>query len=174
MNSGSRNSQTCFESSSSIAPRAKLVNIDRPSPSGTLAVTLSQSNSNQRRGLSLLEVILSIAILGGSMVVIGHLYNLGFRSAQNAQFRSEANRLADSKMAELAAGVIPAESTSDAEIEDAPGWQYSIEIEDSLQPGLFLATVFVKRESESDILADGLSIVRFIPDPDYDAEEDQE
>jgi len=136
--------------------------------------TYSQSNSRQRRGLSLLEVILSIAILGGSMVVIGHLYNLGFRSALQAQFRSEANRLADSKMAELASGMIPIESTGDSDIDEAPGWQYAIEIEDSLQPGLFLATVIVKQESESAILPDGLSIVRFIPDPDYEPEEDQE
>ena len=44
-----------------------------------------------RAGLSLLEVILSIAILGLSMVAIGHLFNLGFRSATDVQMRSEGN-----------------------------------------------------------------------------------
>lgn len=130
--------------------------------------------SKKRNGLSLLEVILSIAILGGSMVVIGHLYNLGYRSALQARFRSEANILADAKMAELAAGVLPAESTGDQEIESAPGWTYSVSIEDSLQPGLFMATVIIKRQSESGILANGLSIVRFLVDPDYVPEEDEE
>ncbi len=138
-----------------------------------------QSNSSkvhfrQRRGLSLLEVILSIAILGSSMVVIGHLYNLGYRSALQAQFRSEANLHADSKMAELVAGVLPIESTGDTDIEEAPGWQYSVQIEDSFQPGLFLATVIVKNGEDSVIIPNGLSIVRFIPDPDYEPEEDME
>ena len=132
------------------------------------------AGSNRRRGLSLLEVILSIAILGSSMVVIGHLYNLGFRAARQAQFRGEANLLVDSIMAELAAGVLPAESTGSATIEHAPNWEYAIEIEDSLQPGLFLAQVIVKRVPESDIMPGGLAIVRFIPDPDYEPEEDQE
>ena len=127
-----------------------------------------------RSGLSLLEVILSIAILGGSMVVIGHLYNLGYRSALQAQFRSEANLYADTKMAELAAGVLPIQSAGDQDIEGAPGWQYAVEIEDSFQPGLFLATVIVKKGDDSEILRDGLSIVRFLPDPDYEPEEDQE
>ena len=134
----------------------------------------TSGQSANRRGLSLLEVILSIAILGISMVAIGYLYDLGFRAARQAQFRSDANLLVDSIMAELAAGVIPAESTDGTTIESAPDWQYEIEIEDSQQPGLFLATVVVKRVPESDILPGGLSIVRFIPDPDYEAEEDQE
>ena len=131
------------------------------------------SHISQRRGLSLLEVILSIAILGVSMVSIGHLYNLGFRSAQQAQARSDANLLVDSIMAELAAGAIPVQSKGDTEIDNAPGWLYSIEIENSSQPGLFLATVVVKRDIESNIMPGGVSIVRFIPDPDYTPEEDQ-
>lgn len=130
--------------------------------------------SSHRRGLSLLEVILSIAILGSSMVVIGHLYNLGFRAARQSQFRSDANLLVDSIMAELAAGVLPVESTGSTTIEHAPNWEYAVEIEDSQQPGLFLATVVVKRVPETDIMPGGLSIVRFIPDPEYEPEEDQE
>ena len=127
-----------------------------------------------RKGLSLLEVILSIAILGVSMAAIGQLYNIGYRSAANARFRSEANILADAKMAELAAGVLPAASVGDSPIQTAPGWTYSVSVEDSDQPGLFIATVVVRRENEAGILAGGLSIVRFIVDPDYVPEEDEE
>ncbi len=133
-----------------------------------------QLRGRPRRGLSLLEVILSIAILGGSMVVIGHMYNLGYRSALQARFRSEANILVDSVMAELAAGVIPAESTSGQTMQGNTGWTYSIEIGDSMQSGLFMATVLVQREEEGSVLTDGLSIVRFLPDPDYIPEEDEE
>ena len=127
-----------------------------------------------RRGLSLLEVILSIAILGGAMVVIGKLYNLGYRSANHVRVRNEANILADSKMAEIASGVLELESAVDSPIDSSPGWTYSVTVENSNQPGLFLVTVFVRRDQESNILTNGISVVRFIPDPDYEPEEDEE
>jgi len=128
----------------------------------------------RRRGLSLLEVILSIAILGGSMVVIGHIYNLGYRSALQARFRSEANLHADTILAELAGGVLPAEATGETPVEGTTGWNYSVEVEDSNVPGLFLATVVVTRTEESDVLPNGISLVRFLVDPDYIPEEDEE
>lgn len=127
-----------------------------------------------RNGLSLLEVILSIAILGGSMVVIGNLYHLGYRSALQARFRNEGNILADTTMAELAAGVLSLESTGDTEIEGRPGWFYSVDVEQSSQPGLLIATVLVRHEVQTAGAVTSVSIVRFIPDPDYEPEEDEE
>lgn len=124
-----------------------------------------------RRGLSLLEVILSIAILGGSMVMIGQLYFLGYRSALQTRFRSEANMLADAKMAELAGGVLPLESGG-GPIEDSENWTYAVKVEASLQPGLLLATVTVQRDEESAIPI-SVSLARFLPDPDYEPEEDE-
>ena len=128
----------------------------------------------RRRGLSLLEVILSIAILGGSMVMIGQLYHLGYRSALQARLRNDANLFADSTMAELASGVLPLESTSDTEVPYNPGWSYAVEIQPSLQPGLLMATVIVKRGEELGAVNSSISIVRFIPDPDYEPEEEEE
>ncbi|MFN9877063.1 MAG: hypothetical protein ACK557_01175, partial [Planctomycetota bacterium] len=47
-------------------------------------------NHQARTGLSLLEVLLAIAILGGAMIVITQLLNLGYRSAIEARMRTEA------------------------------------------------------------------------------------
>lgn len=127
----------------------------------------------RRGGLSLLEVILSIAILGGAMVVIGHLFNLGYRSALQVRIRSDANLLCDSKMAELAAGVLPAQSTGNQSIAGSPGWNYSIDIQPSLQPGLLTATVTVEQNAETSSTPTSMSIVRFLPDPDYDPDEER-
>lgn len=123
--------------------------------------------------MSLLEVILSIAILGGAMTVIGQLYYLGYRSALQVRIRSEANILADTVMAELAAGVHELESANGVQIPTSPGWTYSIEIQNSLQPGLFLATVIVEKTDEQGSIPLAVSIVRLIPDPDYEPEEDE-
>ena len=127
-----------------------------------------------RRGLSLLEVILSIAILGGSMAVIGNLYHLGYRSGLKAQLLNDANMIAASTMAELVVGAIPLESAGDAEVPSNPGWFYSVDIQESMQAGLFLATVVVRRGEEESAIPASISIVRLIPDPDYEPEEDME
>lgn len=131
-------------------------------------------NYKNRNGLSLLEVILSIAILGGSMVMIGNLYHLGYRSALQTQIRNDANIHASAAMAELVAGVIPIESTGDTEISGSPGWYYSVDIQSSLQPGLFMATVIVRRGDAVGSVPTAVSLVRFIPDPDYEPEEEEE
>lgn len=124
-----------------------------------------------REGLSLLEVILAMTILGVSMVMIGRLYFLGYRSALQARYRSECNMMVDAKMAELAAGVLPLESAG-GQVEENPEWVYEVEVEPSLQPGLLLATVRVSRADTSSISM-SISLVRMIPDPDYEPEEDE-
>ena len=147
--------------------------------SGSLKVNVVQRSHRHltvrgRRGLSLLEVILSVAILGGSMAVIGNLYHLGYRSGLKSQLLNDANMIAGSTMAELVVGAIPLESTGDAEVPGNPGWFYSVDIQDSMQAGLFLATVIVRRGDEESAIPASISIVRLIPDPDYEPEEDME
>ena len=147
--------------------------------SGSLKVNVVQRRHQHltvrgRRGLSLLEVILSVAILGGSMAVIGNLYHLGYRSGLKSQLLNDANMIAGSTMAELVVGAIPLESTGDAEVPGNPGWFYSVDIQDSMQAGLFLATVIVRRGDEESAIPASISIVRLIPDPDYEPEEDME
>ncbi len=135
------------------------------------ATNLARKWRTRRKGLSLLEVILSIAILGGAMVVIGQLFNLGYRSALQVRLRSDANLLCDSKMAELAAGVLPVSSTGNQQIPENPDWNYSVDVQPSQQIGLLIATVTVEQNAEVSSVPVSMSIVRFLPDPDYDPEE---
>lgn len=127
-----------------------------------------------RPGLSLLEVLLSIAILGGSMVVIGNMFFLGARSAMRARLRSDANILCDAKMAELAAGFLPLSSSGSQPIAENPEWVYSVDVQSSAQRGLLVATVTVEQSDTSNPVPVSLSVVRFLPDPDYEPEEDEE
>lgn len=124
----------------------------------------------RRSGFSLLEVILSIAILGGSMVVIGHGFFQGFRSVRNARMVSQANRLADSTMAGLAAGVIEASAVSSKPIDGERDWAYSVEIGPSSQPGLLTAKVTVQNTGQRPI---AVTIMRLVVDPDFDPLESQ-
>lgn len=123
-----------------------------------------------RSGLSLVEVLLSIAILGGAMVVISNMYFLAYRSAVRARTINDANILCDTVMAELAAGAIPASSISGQTFQDNPEWAYSVEIGSSMQPGLLVATVIVQQADPNVAVPVTVSIVRFLPDPDYEPE----
>lgn len=121
---------------------------------------IARIRKNRVRGLSLLEVILALAILGLSMSAISQLFFLGARSASQATLRNEANILADTKMAELVAGILEPQSTGQTGIAEAPGWVYSINIDDGEQPGLKVATVIV--QTVGDQVPVSMSITRFI------------
>ena len=120
-----------------------------------------------RKGLSLLEVILSIAILGGSLAAIGQLVRLGVRNAIDTQIRNDANLLADTKMAEISAGIIELESSSPQEIQENPNWNYKVEMLESDQLSLLLVQLTV---SQKDVDEEPVEVIihRFLPDPDYD------
>ena len=122
--------------------------------------------SNHRKGLSLLEVILAIAILGVSMAVLYQMLGVGYRSAIETRARTDANILLDTKMAEVAAGVIPLENAGGVEIAENPDWEYSVDVAEADQIGLLSVTVTVQQTQVARPLA--ISVVRFMADPDYD------
>lgn len=115
-------------------------------------------------GLSLLEVILSIAILGTSMAIISQFFYLGYRAADRARRQFDATLICDSVMAELAAGVIEPKSTSGVEAFNAPDWTYSVDVVDSDVDGLLLATVSVRQRNGQTV---EMSLVRLLPDPEF-------
>ncbi len=80
-------------------------------------------------GLSLLEVLTALAIFMLSVVVISQMVDSGSRTALRAQKQTKAALLAESKMAELAAGIEPLESApAQAYNDPEPGWSYSINV----------------------------------------------
>lgn len=119
-----------------------------------------------RRGLSLIEVLLAIALLGTSMAMIYQLIGIGYRSAMETQLYTDAAVLVDSKMAEVASGVLGLENVSQMPIEESPDWMYSVQIGESDQPGLLVVTVTVERSDDANPVQ--ISVVRFMADPDYD------
>ena len=106
------------------------------------------------------------------MVVIGYGFFNGYRSVRNAQLVGQGNRLADSAMAELAAGVIEPVSVSSQSIPGEEGWSYSVEIQSAQVAGLMTAIVTVQNETSLPPIS--VSITRLVIDPDYDPLEERE
>lgn len=127
-------------------------------------------SSNPRRGLSLLEVVLAIAILGGSMVVLSQLINIGHNAAMDARDYSEAQILCDTKIAEVAAGIIASSPVSDADIVEAPGWKYSLAVDKAAIEGLLMIDCTVSQDPAQYTVPVTYRLVRWIPDPAYEEE----
>ncbi len=123
----------------------------------------------RRHGLSLLEVILAITILGGALIMIGQLIRIGARSAERAKMTSHAQILCDTKLAEISAGALPLESTSGTQVEESPEWYYSVQVSNADQVGLLKVIVTVSENDEGAVLGgNSFTLTRLLPDPDYD------
>jgi prepilin-type N-terminal cleavage/methylation domain-containing protein len=120
---------------------------------------------HRKRGLSLLEVILAIAILAGCIAVIGELVRLGSRQAEEARELTTAQLLCESKIAEIAAGVIPAEAVSSVPFENDPRWLYSVTVNSLDQEGLLDVRVTIEQSEPSRVQPLTFTLVCWMIDP---------
>jgi prepilin-type N-terminal cleavage/methylation domain-containing protein len=119
-----------------------------------------------RHGFSLLEVILAMAILVGSLAVLSQLVDLGSGSAVEARMRTDAILRCESKMQELVAGVLPIESVSSVPFEDDPNWQWSVEVASDLTEGLLAVIVTVDQAGTTSPTPISFQLYRLIRDPE--------
>jgi general secretion pathway protein I len=99
-----------------------------------------------RKGLSLLEVIISLAIFLFSLVAISQLIDIGVNQAVELDFRAQAALIAQTKIAEAAAGVIPLTSQGETDLEEDSAWTWKLDAEPDSIPGLFRVRVTVSRQ----------------------------
>lgn len=119
-----------------------------------------------RAGMTLLEVILAIAILGGSLAVLGELVRIGTRSARAARLSTTAQLLAESLLTEISLTVTTPTSTNGM-IDDYAGsaWQYTTQIEQVDQQGLLAIAVTVQENKGLGEQPVSYTLVRWIIDP---------
>jgi type II secretory pathway pseudopilin PulG len=100
----------------------------------------------RRPGLSLLEILLSLAIFLLSLVAIGGLVESGSERGLSAAMQAAGTRLAQSKLAEVEAGAIPVSSGGQGTFDDEPEWNWSVEPGSPTVPNVYPVTVRVWRE----------------------------
>lgn len=125
-----------------------------------------------RHGLSLMEVILSIAILGGCIAVIGELIRIGSRQAEEARELTVAQLLCESKMNEIAAGISPPEAVGLTPFETDDSWMYSITVTPLDGAQLIEVNVTAQQADSSRLVPLTFSLVRWMIDPGLDAVDD--
>jgi len=123
--------------------------------------------------MTLLEVIVAIAILGGALAVLGELVRIGTRSARTARVLTTAQLLADSMVAEITAGITLPESTEGV-VDNFGGcaWSYVVQIEQVDQQGLLAVAVTVRENVDPALQPVSYTLVRWMIDPqtEYDLE----
>jgi prepilin-type N-terminal cleavage/methylation domain-containing protein len=126
--------------------------------------------TNNRRGLSLLEVILAIAILGGALATIGELIRIGARNAAISRDLTTAQLYCESKMNEAAAGVIDLENLETETLDEEGDWMCVITTEALDQQQLIAVNVTVGQNPDEYARPVSFSMTRWIIDPAYVAE----
>jgi len=121
-----------------------------------------------RRGMSLLEVILAIAILGGALAVIGQLLRIGSQNAAMARDLTLAQLYCETKVNEILIGSILPEAISDVELDETSAkgeWLYKIETTGTDTPGIIGVTVTVGQNPNIITRPVSYSISRLLVDP---------
>ena len=127
----------------------------RPQPVPSLTPRVATA----RRAFTLLEVILSLAILTGAIAVLGELARIGLENADYTHQLTKAQLLCEGKMAEITSGFTFPDPVTGVSFEsetsdrtasmidpDEPAWLYSITSDLIDQNGLLEITVTVYQD----------------------------
>jgi prepilin-type N-terminal cleavage/methylation domain-containing protein len=101
--------------------------------------------AHARPGLTLIEVLLALAILLLSLAAIGQLVDIGGNHGLQARFHVIGTRLAQAKLAECEAGVIPI-SGGGGTFDDEPGWSWDVSSQPETATNLYRVTATVSRD----------------------------
>lgn len=122
--------------------------------------------TRRRRGLTLLEVLVSLAIFLGSLVGLGQLISTGSSAASKAQLQTQAVLRCESKLAELVASFETLQATDETAFDDDDLWSWSVTYLDS--PHVDLLSIEVRVTHKNSVTGDvnaEYSLQRLIRDP---------
>ena len=97
-----------------------------------------------RKGITLFEVVLALAIFLGASAAITQILQNGGTASIRAQVISEAVVRSQRKMNEVTSGVQPAQSVQQSVFEDDPRWQWTLNVVETGVPYLLEIQVVVE------------------------------
>ena len=135
-----------------------------PSPSPS---PFSPPRGGERRksGFTLLEVILSLVVLGAALAMLGEVMQLANRNAADARAETQAQLLAASLMDQIMAGAIKASDASrqPLEVDDGTPWVYSVAIGTSELEGITPVEIRVEQDLEPQFNPVKYRLLRWLP-----------
>ena len=121
----------------------------------------------RRSGLSLLEIIISVAIFMASLAAIMQGLQIGRRSELSARLQSEAVLRSETVMGEILCGAKEASSAQGGSFDDdeTGHWEWSAEVAEAGTTGLLQVTVLVEHRPGGEEPNAAFTLVRFMRDP---------
>ena len=97
-----------------------------------------RSFPSKRNGLSLLEVVLALSILGIATGILSTILQQSADNGLRSRRMTQAQMVCESKMAEAMAGALPLQSTQWTPVAsiDGTSWYYTLEVIQAEQPNL--------------------------------------
>jgi general secretion pathway protein I len=134
-----------------------------------LAKPVAPDQSPANLGFTLLEIILSLAILAGALAALGEVMRSADQSATTAEDETQAQILAASVMDELVAGSreLTAANQVPFDTNQNPSWVYSIALEQTAYDELIAARVRVELQANAQLQPANFELVRWLPNPNY-------
>lgn len=118
-----------------------------------------------RRGISLFEVVLALAIFTGAMTAIAQILRTGSRAAVRAQLESEAVLLCERRMNEVVSGVLPLEGVDHAPFDNRSNWFWTLNLSDSGVVNLLKLEVSVEHAGDNGTNRVSYRLTRLMRDP---------
>lgn len=141
---------------------------------------MRRSKHSSRSGFSLMEILLALAILGGSLALLSRIADTGITAAREARDLSVARMLCQSKLSELlldsSAGIVPLSVPSTLvesfDSQSTTPFSYSVDVGPTPLDGLLMIRVTVEalNPNGGPSLA-RYSLVRWMVDPALGLEE---
>jgi general secretion pathway protein I len=132
---------------------------------------LRRPSDRANTGFTLLEIILALAILAGSLAALGEVMRLADQTASMTEGETQAQILAASIMDELICGSRSLSAVDGAQLStdsDVP-WVYSIATESTNLDQLISVRVSVEQQLDARLQPARFEIARWLPNPDYTA-----
>lgn len=141
----------------------------------------SRRTKRMRSGFSLLEILLALAILGGSLAILSSIADTGVSAAREARDLSVARLLCQAKLSEVMLDAsanrispvpVPESPLESFDSESLTPFTYSVEVQPGQLDGILIIRVVVTAQNpDSDIPIAKYSLVRWMIDPTLGLEE---
>jgi type II secretion system protein I len=121
------------------------------------------------RGFTLLEIILSLAILAGALAALGEVMRLGDQNATMTEEETQAQIIGASVMDELVSGGRELAAVDKALFDpnSDPPWLYSVAVEQTGYQELVAVRVRVEQQLDAQLQPAHFDLVRWLPNPDF-------
>lgn len=126
---------------------------------------IGRLTKNQRAGVSLLEVVISVAIFLAALTAILSLLDMGNQSRLSVSLDAKAAILCESAMAEYVSGYRDLISTTDEPIENEDNWSMTTSVEPADGESLLKVTVLVKHTVNENNVNSSFRLMRLMRDP---------